>query len=96
MPQFNGKQEAKPCHTAKPTCAAPATVSGRISSSKFRPIIEATGRATKQRGWEGDGSAPPARIPANTVAALFKKGAAVTPNVLAGKPVRVLNVGYPS
>jgi hypothetical protein len=68
MPQFNGKQGAKPRHTAKPTCAAPATVSGRISVKKFRSIINATGRCLKQRAWEGDGSVPPARIPANAVA----------------------------
>ena len=41
---------------------------------------------------------PPARIPANTAAAPFPDGndAALTPNVLAGKPVRVLNVSFPS
>jgi hypothetical protein len=27
----------------------------------------------KQRAWEGDGSVPPARIPANTVAVRSKK-----------------------
>ena len=35
---------------------------------------------------------PPARIPANKVAARPKERAAVTPNALAGTPVRVLIV----
>lgn len=33
---------------------------------------------------------PPARIPANEVAASWRQGVALTPKVLAGKPVRVL------
>ena len=90
MPQFNGKQEGEP-NTADLTCAAPATVSGRIprnsvsiTQSHWARLNSAPGKAM-----EVD---PPARIPANEVATPFPKGkvVAVTPKVLAGKPVRAM------
>jgi hypothetical protein len=51
MLQFNGKQEGKPA-TADLTCAAPATVSGRVLHSV--PVI-ATG-CLETGAWEGDGN----------------------------------------
>jgi hypothetical protein len=51
--------------------------------------------ASEQRAWEGDWNDPPARIPANTVAARPEERAVVTPNALAGTPVRVFET-FPS
>ena len=69
MAQFNGKQEGRPLK-ADLTCAAPATVSGRIhqdsaSITATECLEQALGKAMEV--------VPPARIPANNVVVrLFK------------------------
>ena len=62
--QFNGKQERRP-RKANLTCAAPATVSGRIR--KDSASITAT-EGLEQALGKAMGVVPPARIPANNVA----------------------------
>jgi len=65
MPQFNGKQEGLPS-IANLTCAAPATVSGRIPRDSAS--ITATERSEHALGKAME-VVPPARIPANKVVA---------------------------
>jgi len=64
-PQFNGKQEGVPS-AANLTCAAPATVSGRVAARLA--AITATERFEHALG-KAMAVVPPARIPANKVAA---------------------------
>src|SRR3954466_4807356 len=92
MPQFNGKQDAKPSVDGQANLRCPRNGKRTNFLTEIPPHHRSHWARLKQRAWEGDGSVPPARIPANTVAAPLRNGTALTPTVLAGKPVRVLNV----
>jgi hypothetical protein len=102
MPQFNGKQGANPIAPSLSKCSfgfanlrCPRNGKRMNFPGNSAPSSKPLGApetARLGRRWND----PPARIPANKVAAPSHEGAAVTPNVLAGKPVRVLKRFRPS
>ena len=83
MAQFNGKQERRP-RKANLTCAAPATVSGRIL--KDSASITAT-ECLEQAFGKAMEVAPQARIPANKV---VRCKTHLNVHALSGKTVRIL------
>jgi len=96
MPQFNGKQEAKaPRAGANLRCPR----NGKRCEFLEIPLSSRKSHWTRLNSVPGKAMKvdPPARIPANTVAAPFpqRKARALTPIALAGKPVRVFETGFP-
>jgi hypothetical protein len=95
MPQFNGKQEGKPANGV-PNLRCPRNGKRTNFSRNSTPITRSHWARLNSAPGKAMEVDPQARIPANTVAARPKERAAVTPNVLAGKPVRVLKRFRPS
>lgn len=89
MAQFNGKQERRSLK-ANLTCAAPATVSGRIrkdsaSITATECLEQALGKAMEV--------VPPARIPANNLVVRLLIAHCCNAHALAGMPVRAFVSG---